>query len=145
MRSRPLAWTALAGCLVALGAAAAPTYVMEFMASPGSGVVFTEHISWFSPMMLGYDDPFPLLASAVVTAMTIVALLCVMGRASSKALTVLAVVALVVIGADFVVFGSGVLNGSDHLRGLALLVPGGALVALIASLLSLRAARVASA
>lgn len=145
MRSRGLAWIALVGCLVSLAAAVAPTYVMEFMASPVSGAVFTEHFSWFSPMMLGYGDPFPLLISAVVTAMTLVALVGVVGTARPGALSVLAAIALVATGVDCLVFGSGLLFGSANIRGLALLVPGGTLVVLAAALLSRGSARAASA
>lgn len=145
MRSRGLAWIALVGCLVALGAAAAPTYIMEFMPPPSRVAPFISYHSWFSPMMLGYGDPFPLLVSALVTVMTLLALAGAVRGASPKVLPVLASLALVVIGADYLVFGSGLLFGSDHLRGLALLVPAGVLVALAASLLSLRGARGASA
>lgn len=81
----------------------------------------------------------------MVAVITLVALPGAAGRMSAKPVIVLASIALVAIGADFLVFGSGLLFGSDHLRGLALLVPCGIFLALVASLLSLRAARKASA
>ena len=141
MPSKVLDWVALAGSLSALAIAVLPTYRVEFMASPVSREVFVENHSWFSPMILGYADPLPMIVGVVLVAVTVCALLGVVGRRRPVTLLLLSCLALVVMGLDFIVFGSGIFFGDAGIRGVAIGVPVGVALVIVASLLSVRNAR----
>lgn len=144
MRIRNLDRLALVGSMGALAVAVMPTYRMEFMASPVRSEVFVEHVSWFSPLIVGYGDPLPVVSGVLCAVMVLCALLGALGAGRPGTLVVLSAAALVVMGAEVVVFGSGLLFGSGGIRGMAVLAPAGAALVLLVSMVSLIGGRRAS-
>lgn len=134
MRIRSLDWLALAGSVIASVAAVLPTYRVESMASPVTSDVFVERVSWFSPLIFGCGDPLPIVAGVLLAVIVICALLGAFGSGRPRVLVVLSAVALVVMGVDVLVFGSGLLLGSGGIRGVAIAVPAGAALVLVASM-----------
>lgn len=137
MNTRSLDRLALVGSMSALVVAVLPTYRVEFMASPVSSDVFVEHVSWFSPLIVGYGDPLPMVSGVLCGVLVLCALLGALGAGRPGALVVLSAAALVVMGAEVVVFGSGLLFGSGGIRGMAVLAPAGAALVLLVSMVSL--------
>lgn len=136
MSTRGLGRLALVGSVIAFVAAVLPTYTMEFMASPVSSEVFVERVSWFSPLIFGYGDPLPVVAGVLLAVIVFCAFLGVLGNSRPGVLVALSAAALVVMGVDVLVFGSGLLFGSGSIRGAAVAAPAGTTLVLVASLLS---------
>ena len=141
MRTRGLDWLALAGCVIAFVVAVLPTYKVEFMASPVSSEVFVERVSWFSPLIFGYGDPLPIVAGVLLAVILLCSLLGAFGSSRPGVLVVLSAVALVVMGLDVLIFGSGLLFWSGGIRGVAIAAPAGAALVLVASVLSFSSRR----
>ena len=136
MRTRGLDWLALAGSAIAFVVAVLPTYKVESMASPVSSEVFVQRVSWFSPLIFGYGDPLPIVAGVLLAVVVLFSLFGASGSSRPGALVVLSAVALVVMGLDVLIFGSGLLFGSGGIRGVAIAVPAGATLVLVASTLN---------
>lgn len=136
MITRGLGRLAVAGSVIAFVAAALPTYTVESMASPVSSEVFVERVSWFSPLIFGYGDPLPIVVGVLLAVIVLCALLVVLGAGRPGVLVALSAAALVVMGVDVLVYGSGLLFGSGGIRGMAIAAPAGTALVFVTSVLS---------
>lgn len=141
MRTRGLDWLAIASAVIAFVVAVLPTYKVESMASPVSSEVFVERVSWFSPLIFGYGDPLPIVTGVLLAVIVLCSLFGAFGSSRPGVLVVLSAVALVVMGLDVLIFGSGLLFGSGGIRGVAIAVPVGAAFVLVASVLNVNSRR----